>query len=212
MFEDAAIISFIDMECNLGVHHGWKKTIGPLVVTKSYGKSIKELNWRNALEVYKETIEATTGKLFSEKEIIEIASHHPLGIYMEDQEYLVREVVAINEDGEVICAGEIPENAVLCTLNSDKNTLIQSAKKAVDECFIKEKNEIYHCLVIDCVGRSIFLGEDFKDELGVIKERLKNRDIQIIPEGVLSLGEIASMGEDMVEFLNKTVVIGIFHE
>jgi hypothetical protein len=212
MFEDSAIITFIDMECNLGVHHGWKKAIGPLVVTKSNGKTIKELNWSNAFTVYKEAIETTTGELIAGKDMVEISKHYPLGIYIEGQEYLVREVMAPNEDGDLICAGDIPENAVLCILSSDEASLIQSAKKAVNDCFIEERKEFNHCFVIDCIGRSIFLGENFEKELGVIKDILENRDIQIIPEGVLSLGEIASMGKYMVEFLNKTVVIGLFHE
>ncbi|WP_340817967.1 FIST C-terminal domain-containing protein [Methanolobus sp. WCC4] len=212
IFEDAAIISFIDMECRLGVRHGWKKAAGPLVVTKCDEKVIKELNWKNAFEVYKETIEAFTGKTIDENDHFEVLKHYPLGIYMEGHEDLVRDVMEITEEGELVCAGGIPENAVLNILTSDKTSLLRSAKTAIDDCFVEEREDIEGCFIIDCVSRSIFLQEGFEDELQVIKNRLENRDIQIIPEGVLSVGEIASMGKDTVEFFNKTVVIGIFHE
>ncbi|MBI4777794.1 hypothetical protein HY792_02595 [Candidatus Desantisbacteria bacterium] len=42
--QDAAVVAFIKLQCNLGVSHGWKKLIGPIVATKTYKNVIKELN------------------------------------------------------------------------------------------------------------------------------------------------------------------------
>lgn len=212
IFEDAAVVTFIDLECKLGVRHGWKRAIGPLVVTKTDNNIIKELNWKNAFEVYRESIESSSEKVIDEMNTYEGLKHYPLGIFVEGHEDLVREILSVNEEGEMFCPGGVPENAVLNILKTDKDSLIRSAKEALDNCFVKERKDIEHCLIMDCIGRVIYLQEGFEDELKVIKERLENRDIHTIPEGVLSLGEIASMGKDMVEFFNKTVVIGILHE
>lgn len=65
---------------------------------------------------------------------------------------------------------------------------------------------------MDCIGRAMFLQEDFKEELMAITNGLEARGMDLIPEGVLSMGEIASMGGDLVELLNKTIVVGVFDE
>lgn len=211
-FEDAAVISFLDMHCSLGAHHGWKKAIGPLVVTKSDGNVIKELNWRNAFEVYKEAVESERGEVVKEDNFLDLSAHYPLGLYIEGHEDLMRVVLQITPQGDLICAGDVAENAVLNIMKGDTILFVRSAEKALNDCFIKGDVKVKHCLVIDCVGRSIYLQEGFKEELRAIKKGLETRNIHTVPEGILSIGEIASMGEDMLEFFNYTIVVGIFHE
>ena len=211
-FKDAAVITFLDMQCILGVHHGWKKAIGPIVVTKSDGNLVKELNWKNAFEVYKEAIELDLGKSVKDFSFYDISSHYPFGIYKENDEDLLREVLKVTSKGELFCAGDVPENAVLNIMKGEKLSLVNSAGKALDDCFLKGDINVEYCLVIDCIGRALFLKEEFKEELMAIVNGLEARNIHTVPEGVLSLGEIASMGGDMVEFLSKTIVVGIFHE
>ncbi|WP_292470584.1 FIST C-terminal domain-containing protein [Methanolobus sp.] len=211
-FQDAAIISFVDMECKLGVHHGWKKAIGPIVVTESDGIIIKELNWRNAFEVYREIVESDFGKKFTGNDFYETSRHYPFGIYTENHEDLVREVIIASNEGYLICGGDVPENAVLNILKSDKASQISSAEKILKDCFSEKDLHVKYCLVLDCIGRTIYHPKDFEEELVAISNGLKARNVETIPEGVLSRGEIASMGEDMIEFLNKTIVVGIFHE
>ncbi len=141
-----------------------------------------------------------------------MSKHHPFGIYIEDHEELVREVISVTEKGELVCAANVPENAVLNIMKGEVPSLVHSAEQALEDCFTEDNKDIRYCFVIDCIGRSIFLNEDFKEELGAITNRLNIRNIDTVPEGVVSLGEIASMGEDMLELLNKTIVVGIFHE
>jgi hypothetical protein len=72
--------------------------------------------------------------------------------------------------------------------------------------------DVNHCLVMDCVARSMFLEDDFKEEIRTIMKGFESRNIHVVPEGVLSLGEIASREEGVLELFNKTIVIGVFHE
>lgn len=211
-FQDSAVISFIDMKCKLGVHHGWIRSIGAAVVTKSEGNIIKELNWRNALEVYTEIVTPDMGTKFDDTNFYEISRRYPFGIYTEGHEDLIREVLIATDEGYLVCAGDMPENAILNILKSDKRSQINSAEKVLDDCFKEDDLDVEHCLVLDCIGRALYLQEGFEEELIAISNGLKNRNVNIIPEGVMSLGEIASMGEDMIEFLNKTIVVGVFHE
>lgn len=212
LFEDAAVITFLDIQCRFGVHHGWKKAIGPIVVTKSEGNVIKELNWKSAFAVYEEAIESDCGRKFDGNNFYEISSHYPFGIYTEGHEDLVREVLKVTSEGNLFCAGDVPENAVVNVLKSEKLSLVRSAEEAIGDCFLKGNMHVEYCLVIDCIGRALFLQEGFKEELMAIQNGLESRNIDVVPEGVLSLGEIVSMNGEILEFLSKTIVVGIFDE
>ncbi len=211
-FEDAATICFLDTKCKLGVHHGWERYSGPIIVTKSEGNVIKELNWKNALSVYESAIEADAKKELKMNNFYQISSHYPFGIYIEGHEDIIREIFRTNEKGELFCAGEVPENTILNIMKSNKYLLINSAEQALEDCLVQENMEIQHCFVIDCIGRAIFLQNYFDEELRAIKNILGLKGINITTEGVLSGGEIASMNGDLLEYLSKTIVVGVFHE
>nr|WP_321498029.1 FIST C-terminal domain-containing protein [uncultured Methanolobus sp.] len=210
-FKDAAIIAFLDSACNIGVRHGWKRDIGPLVVTKSEDNIIKELNWRNALEVFREALLANYQVDIDMDNGYNVLSHYPFGIYVEDQEDLIREIFKVNDSGELICAGNIPENAVLSILKGEKEDLFHAAEMAVEDCLDENEISAEHCLVMDCIGRSSYLQDDFKEELLTIKKGLESKNVHVVPEGVLSAGEIGSMKGDVLEYFNKTIVIGVLH-
>ncbi|MEK9149558.1 MAG: FIST C-terminal domain-containing protein, partial [Candidatus Desantisbacteria bacterium] len=205
--QDAAVVSFIKLQCHLGVSHGWKKLVGPLVATKTCKNVVKELNWKNALTVYREIVEADSELKLSIENFYDLAMRYPFGIYKEGAEDIVRDPIMTNEKGELVCVGEVPEHSLLTILKGGASSLIQAAGKAAKEAYGKE---ICGSLVADCISRTLFLGEDFTKELAAVKENLA--DNQIIPEGMLTLGEIASYGETFLEFFNKTIVVGGCYE
>ncbi|MDI6735053.1 MAG: FIST C-terminal domain-containing protein [bacterium] len=135
----------------------------------------------------------------------DVTMRYPFGIYKEGAEDIVRDPIMANEKDELICVGEVPENSLLNILKGEPNSLIQAAGQAAKEVCTKE----IHCsLVADCVSRTLFLGEDFARELAAVKENLVVTGNQVIPAGMLTLGEIASYGETFLEFFNKTIVVG----
>lgn len=211
-FQDSAIIAFVDAKCGLGVQHGWHRIMGPIIVTKSEGNVIKELNWKNAFEVYQEAIETDSGRKIDPANFFEISLNYAFGIYCEGAEDIVRDALKVNEKGELICAGEVPENAVINILKGEKLSLIKSAETALEDSLSAGNMDVNHCLVMDCIARSMLLENDFKEEIRTIMKGFESRNIHVVPEGVLSLGEIASRKEGVLELFNKTIVIGVFHE
>lgn len=211
-FQDAAIIAFIKLRSNLSVRHGWEKIMGPIVATKTDKNVVVELNWENAFAVYRRTVEETAGKKFTANNFFDIAKGYPFGMLTEGAEDIVRDPITVNERGEIVCVGEIPENAVLNILKGEESSLFQAADHAAEECLRNLRSaKIRVCLIFDCISRSLFL-KNFSNELKLIRERIAAKSAGNIPVGALTIGEISSYGQKYLEFFNKTVVIGTLYE
>lgn len=211
-FQDAAVVAFIKLESSLGVRHGWQRIMGPIVATRTQKNVISELNWRNAFEVYRETVEVDSGTELSAENFFDVAKGYPFGIYKEEAEDIVRDPIAVNEQGELICVGEVPENTVLNILKGAPSSLIQAAGQAADHRQSLEGKEVHHSLVVDCISRVLFLEGDFSRELAVVKQAISSLGDGGVPAGVLTLGEISSYGQGFLEFFNKTIVTGVLYE
>lgn len=215
VFADAAVGCVIDAEINLGIRHGWEKLAGPLVATRTAGNIIYELNWENAYDVYRATIEAEGQDDFRQHEFFDIAKRYPFGMMRENEEDIVRDPIAVGAQGELICVGEVPSNTVLHVLKGRKENLIAAAQRAVADCrqHMGEQATPDHALVIDCISRALFLEEDFTRELAGIQQQMPGRGAgeqqEKVVQGVLSLGEIGSYGLGILEFFNKTIVVGL---
>ena len=212
VFQDAAVVTFVPLEISLGVRHGWQKVVGPLVATKTDKNVIVELDWRNAFEVYQEVIEADSGATLNKEDFFSLAKGYPFGIYKEGSEDIVRDPIAATEAGELICVGEVPENATLNILKGDEAALIRAAGQAADHSQRLAGRRPRHSLVIDCISRVLFLEKAFGKELAMVKEGLTLSGVATAPQGALTLGEISSDGQGFLEFYNKTIVVGMLYE
>ncbi|MCA8980296.1 MAG: FIST C-terminal domain-containing protein [Planctomycetes bacterium] len=211
-FQDAAVIGFIPRGSTLGVRHGWSQFHGPVVATRAAGNVIYELNWQNAFDVYRDALQQFVDEPITKHNIFQITKSFPFGIFKEGQEDVVRDPVAVDDDGGLICVGEVPENAVLNVLNGDSDSLIAAATLAARDCAPATGTVLHGAMIVDCVSRTIFLAERFAEELDAVQESLRKLDSQIPLWGMLSLGEISSHGEGYVEFFNKTIVTAVFHD
>ncbi len=206
-FRNAALVIFTALESTLGVRHGWERLTGPIIATDTHNHIISELNWAPALEVYCASIETDCKKKITPRNFYRFSMRYPFGIYKKGSEDVVRDPIAVNSKGELICVGEVPENTALYILQGDENSLLRAAGQAARESMKRRKKEITFCLVADCVSRSLFLGDAFRQELKTVQSIVQPS----ILYGILSIGEIGSKGESYLELFNKTIVIGAFH-
>ncbi|MEM9219983.1 MAG: FIST C-terminal domain-containing protein [Cyanobacteria bacterium P01_F01_bin.150] len=211
-FQDAAVVVFSPLESQLGVRHGWQRLEGPFPATETHDNTITALNWRNAFEVYKEVVEADGQRAIAADNFFEVAKGYPFGIFKEGQEDIVRDPIVVNDVGELVCVGEVPENALLHILKGDKESLVTSARQAAIEATQGDPNKLTECLVVDCISRVLFLGDQFSEELTALKTQLATVSQSTALEGVLTLGEISSYGEGFLEFFNKTIVVGALYQ
>ena len=209
-FQDAAIICPIEMNCNVGVKHGWEMLDGPFVATKTEKNIIKELNWRPAFDVYKEVVENDSNQTFTVDNFLDIAKTYPFGMSRGNSEVIVRDPIVVNEKGELVCVGEVSENSVLDILKGENQRLIDAARDISTYCDIASV-EVNKVMVFDCISRSLFLKDAFEEELSEIQKEISNYSNEKM-SGVLTLGEIASNGKGGPEFYNKTIVLGILYD
>lgn len=174
VFQDAAIICPIKQKSSLGVRHGWQKIRGPFVATQTSKNVIKQLNWQNAYDVYRYAVEQDAGLTFNNDNFFDIAKGYPFGMVKERAEAVVRDPIAVNEYGELICVGEVPENSVLDILKGSSNSLIGAAAQAIDDC-IKNDEQIKNALVFDCISRVLFLEDDFNKELEAVQNTIEQK-------------------------------------
>jgi len=202
VFQDVAICCFLNDRIRLGVRHGWERLVGPFVVTASEGNTIRQLNWQDAFEVYREAVDQDSGQTITADNFFSIAKGYPFGMIREQEEDIVRDPISVGENGALICVGEVPTNSALFILKGKDENLIQAAQQAYEESQSGLAGAKGPLLVVDCISRTLFLEDQFADELAV----LNPGDSPVV--GMLSLGEISSYGKGALAFFNKTIVVG----
>jgi len=207
-YMNAAISIIYETKCSIGVKHGWKKIKGPIIATKTEKNVIQALNWRNAFEVYKEIIENDSKKEITSDNFFSISKGYPFGVIKENAECIVRDPIATNEKGELICVGEVLSNTVLDVLKGDEDNLIASAKEAANIA-IKNATNPTSAIIVDCISRVLFLEDKFQEELDTVIDVLKYKKKELPISGALTLGEISSYN-NYLELFNKTIVVGLF--
>ncbi len=213
IYQDAAILHILDIASYVHFRHGWKSIAGPYVATQSYNTTLIELNWCNAFEVYKDTVEQDLGAPLEPDNFFSISKGYPFGIFKKAYEKIVRDPISVNDKGEIQCVGEIPENAALMILKGDDDNLIEAARRTAEYVSqqLKEEQKVEDFLIIDCISRVLYLEDKFYDELKKVKDEISLTS-QVVPIGVLSLGEIACAQDGYPEFLNKTFACGLFYK
>lgn len=211
-FQDAAIVCPILQESTLGVRHGWERLHGPVVATRTEGTIIHELNWQPAFQIYKEVVEADSGKTITTDNFFSIAKGYPFGIFRENREDVIRDPLSVDSNGALICVGEVPQHAVLNIMKGNTEKLIDAARQVVKDCYLQGTSSATHTMVVDCISRTLFLEGDFTKEINALQYQLSLDQNEVPPlEGILSLGEISSLHKGLIEFYNKTIVVGLLH-
>lgn len=210
-FQDAALVAFLQLPSGLGVRHGWQRLQGPMVATQTEKTIITQLNWQTAFDVYRATVETDSEKALRADNFFDIAKGYPFGIFKAGQEDIVRDPILVNEAGALVCVGEVSENASLYILKGTVNSLIAAAAQAARDSIIVSNHEdqVHSVIVVDCISRVLFLEDHFDQELTAVQQGLDTH--AVMPEGILSIGEISSYGDGLLEFFNKTMVVATLY-
>ena len=199
-----AVLAGLDTTTQLGVTHGWKPFGDPLLVTESRGNDIVTLDWRPALEVYREAVEHHSGTRFEQRDFFELASRFPLMIERFGAEGVVRDPLSKLDDGAIRCAGDIPEHSTVRVATGGFEDMIEAAARAKEQATASVAPAAGTvALTIDCISRALLLGDRLSDELDVMR-------VPGVPQaGALTIGEIASSSNHFLQVHNKTTVLAM---
>ncbi|MCG5512763.1 FIST signal transduction protein [Ectothiorhodospira shaposhnikovii] len=204
LLKDGAIMALMNLKSGIGVSHGWRSISSPVKVSKSLRNRVLSLNSRPALDVYAELIAAHSGVRIRADNFFDVAKGYPLGICRLRGEFVVRDPLSLDEEGALVCVGDVPEGGYVEILHGDVRDLTQAADSVVKAAERLYPGQGLPALgfVCDCISRSLYLQDKFPSEL-----RKMQRDYPMV--GILSIGEIANNGQECLEFYNKTIVLGL---
>ncbi|MBT9164883.1 MAG: hypothetical protein DDT22_00747 [candidate division WS2 bacterium] len=206
VYHDAVSVALITSEVpmGIGVGHGWSPIGRPLVVTKSQGNIIREIEGSPAFEAYLGYFGDVTPRLTPEN-FPEFGMRHPLGLPDITGAYTIRDPLKVEEDGSIFCVAEVPENSVVRIMKGDNESVIQAAKESAQKAVNSiGKRKPGLAIVFDCVSRLLLLGKEAQRELDTIRDVI-GRDVPLI--GFFTFGEIGSANGGPPVFHNKTVVV-----
>ncbi|WP_421919374.1 FIST signal transduction protein [Marinifilum sp.] len=208
VYNTGTIVVFLSAKTKMDAKHGWKKSIGPFIVTRSEKNLIKELNWENAFDVYSRCLKDSQNILLTKENFFKYSVNFPFGFFKEERDYIVRDPMEVNKDGYIICVGNIPENSLVDILSIEEKKLNDIPKKMISNC-LEESQNAPIAVLFTCISRVNHLKEKFDEELQGFNSELLKHFPNCELEGALSIGEIYSSGKGYLELLNKSIVLGV---
>ena len=190
----------------VGVSHGWVPAGTAMRVTESDGTRLVSLNAIPAVEAFEEHAEKT-GQVFDRSNPIPFFLHNVLGVDT-GRGYKLRVPLAVNADGSIGCASDIPTGATVfimkTTDRSAADAAITAAKSALSQ--IDGKPEV--ALFFDCVATRLRMGAEFGVEMQALQRTLG--DIQYA--GCNTYGQIARSEGQFSGFHNCTATVALLPE
>ncbi|MCK5640113.1 MAG: FIST C-terminal domain-containing protein [Gammaproteobacteria bacterium] len=201
ILEDAVLAIVLDKQTKQTLRHGYRAPEKMLVATSTEGNRIDTIEWRPAFEIYQQHVKKLYKLDINKDNFYQYAVHFPFGIIRADEKVLVRIPVALQDDGSLLCVGEVPANSVLTLLEAPSPESSHTAE-AIAGDLACEKNE--DILTFYCAGRRMHFGEkEAINELTVIKSLTNPNNVV----GALSLGEIGSSGKGGYPLFHNAAIV-----
>jgi hypothetical protein len=180
---NGVLLLLLPKEARTVVKHGYPVSRALMRATSTEGNRIDKIDGRPAFEVYREVVRAEYGVELTHENFYDLAVHFPFGV-ITAIDVLVRIPVAFNEDGSLVCIGEVAPNAFINLLRApslDKSDCVAEIGRA----FATPDNS--PLLAFYCAGRRLHFGrEGATQEIAQLKASTGARPVV----GALSLGEI----------------------
>jgi hypothetical protein len=209
-FTDGAIVAAVEDYISIGISHGLQPIFEPFIASEVNKQILKSINWQPAFEYYKNIVEKDAGIKITKDNFFDIAKSYPLGMLKYDNEIIPRCPLAIKNENSILLGGEIPENSIMVVMKGNHEKLVTAAGLTAEQAKTafknKKKKSPVKVLIIECITRTMFLENKFKDQIKLIESKAGSGALLF---GILSLGEIASISDKYIEQYNETLVIGM---
>ena len=193
-----------DAPFGVGVRHGWTQVGEPLLVTRSGGNRVYELDDRPALDVYLERWDAPDEVRNDPEAFAGFCTTRPLGLVRRASECSARFVAGADfEERSLQMIAEVPEGGLAWLLEGSPESVVAATDQACDAALEALGEETPLALfAFDCAARRGVLGDGIKGE----QERLAGYAGGKPLAGFYSYGEIARTS-GVAGFHNQTLVV-----
>lgn len=152
----------------VGIAHGCVPRGAPSIVTRADGPNVIQLDGRPAQEVYFEKL-GLDGADIGDDEFEALALVHPLAEPELSGTVRPRYLRARAGDGGLVCATGIERNAAVEICEQTPETIVRSARAAVEDAVSQLGRPADAALVFDCAARSACFGSALAErELGAV--------------------------------------------
>jgi hypothetical protein len=162
-----------DAPIGIGIAHGWHKVDPPMVVSKSQGPHIFQLDDKPALDVllHRNNFQGTADEFFRQHGQLQ-----PLGLARRNGEDI--RVIHAGDDVErsVWGAAEVTQGSLVWIMQADRHDLIDgAAQSCADALAHLEGLAPLGAIAFDCAGRRAgLLGGGLDEELAVLRKGLRD--------------------------------------
>lgn len=192
----------------IGARHGWRPLGKHRKVTQARLNRIEKIDNKPAVEIYEDYFGKDIDNL--REPLARMAILYPLGMAIPgEEEYLVRNALRVEEDGSLVCVGEVPEGSEIRLMMGSKEFVLEAVEKAANEALkAMEGVKIKLAIIFNSISRNKLLGRMAQKEIELIRQVL-GRDVPLI--GFYSYGEQAPLRAEMhigkSYFHNESIVI-----
>ncbi|MBL7748643.1 MAG: FIST C-terminal domain-containing protein [Chitinophagaceae bacterium] len=185
---------------------GWETFGLEKKVTKSAGNILYEIEYLNALDIYKEYLGPEAESLPGSALLFPLAVKLP-GI----EEPVVRTILSIDDhEGSMKFAGDIPVGSKVRFMKANFDKLTNAASGAASQTCSSNEDAPSFALLISCVGRKLILQSRTEEEVEAVDEIFDHRTVL---SGFYSYGEISpQVLAGGCQLHNQTMTITTFHE
>lgn len=186
----------------VGVGHGWIPASKAMRVTEAEGLRLVSLNGLPAADVFEEHARAS-GHPFTRDAPLPFFLHNILGIDT-GVGYRLRVPLAVNPDGSIGCAAEIPSGARVHIMKATAESAVVAAREATAAALEKLGGQRPGAaLLFDCVATRLRMGDVFGFEIDSVSAMLGGAGLV----GCNTYGQIARAEGQFGGFHNCTAVV-----
>ena len=193
----------------IGARHGWRPLGKPRLVTRALANVVQELDGRTAVNLYEEYFRHGTEALRQEN-LARMTVIYPIGMPIAgEEEYLLRNVLKVTPQGDLVYAGEIPEGSSVRLMMGSKEHALVAARRAAEQAMDGLGRKAPKlALVFSSVSRARLFGRNAGQEIRAIQEVIG----PTVPvAGFYGYGELAPLSSarylGQTYYHNETLVV-----
>jgi hypothetical protein len=194
-----------DAPIGIGVRHGWRRVGDPMLITRSEGTHVHEIDDRPALDVYLDRLDAPDAARTDPAAFTHFAQTHPLGLAAHRGEEHVRFIGEADfERRSLISIAQVPQGGRAWLMEGDDESVLNATDAACRAALDGLEGEPpLGVLAFDCIARRGILGDaGIRTEISRVSENLGEAPVA----GFYTYGEIART-HGVSGFHNQTLVV-----